>query len=66
MTESITELEIELAHQSRQIEDLSDMVQRQWDEIDMLKKKLGRADARIADLEEYMPEPKANEKPPHY
>ncbi len=38
MTDSHHHLEETLAHQERQIQDLSDMVALQWQEIDLLKK----------------------------
>ena len=71
MTESsdkLTSLEIRLAHQDRQIHDLSDMVTRQWHEIDRLKKALQKTEGRLSVLEEDAGEGQGMvyEKPPHY
>lgn len=56
-----------LAHQDRQIQDLSDMVTRQWREIDGLKKSLGRTQQRLEDLESPSEDgDAARDRPPHY
>ena len=39
--DKFTQLEIALAHQDRQIQDLHEMLNKQWKEIDILKLKLG-------------------------
>lgn len=62
----LTDIEMTLAHQTKQIDELSEIVQKQWDEIDRLKKMLSRADARITELEDVKADPNAIEKPPHY
>lgn len=65
-----------LAHQERQIQDLNDMVLRQWHEIDVLKKgfeklqgKINLIDATGAGSAEELlsvSEQAARDKPPHY
>lgn len=65
--EMITKLESLLMHQDQQIQDLSEMVNRQWQEIDLLKRKLGRTENRLNSLEN--PEEDqgpVHEVPPHY
>jgi len=66
-TDDITRLESLLMHQDQQIQDLSEMVNRQWQEIDLLKRKLGRTESRLNVLEN--PEDENgpdHEIPPHY
>ena len=62
----LTELEIKLMDQDRTVQDLSDMVNRQWQEIEKLTAKLTSAHARIISLEDNMPDGISVEKPPHY
>lgn len=75
--EKITALEITLAHHERQIQDLNEMINRQWKEIDLLKRRLDKATSQLAELntantESDQSEPMtiseiaAAEKPPHY
>ncbi|WP_321395419.1 SlyX family protein [Emcibacter sp.] len=67
--DKLTGLEIKLAHQDQQIHDLSDMVTRQWHEIDRLKKALQKTESRLSLLEEDDSDTgnaPAYEKPPHY
>lgn len=76
MTSNLNHIEETLAHQERQIQDLSDTVSRQWTEIDLLKKHLRKlqdkidmvgqsvADAGSENLS--VTEQAARDKPPHY
>lgn len=75
--DKFTRLEIALAHQDRQIQDLHEMLNKQWKEIDILKLKLDKAQRQIIELntssqENDGAEPMtvteiaAAEKPPHY
>lgn len=77
MDSKIEQIEIALAHQDRQIQDLSDMITRQWAEIDRLRLELDRALAKLqaqeggaaaGDGTEHLSvaEMAALEKPPHY
>ncbi len=62
-----SDIEQAITHQDQQIQDLSDMVSEQWQEIDGLKKRLSHAAARLKSLEN--PDEDSNitdEKPPHY
>jgi SlyX protein len=61
----VEELETHLAHQIRLVEELDEMVRRQWDEIDLLKRRLERALLRLSEMEA-PPEAPANRKPPHW
>lgn len=68
------QIETILAHHEKQIQDLSDMINRQWTEIDHLKERLEKALSRVTVLETMPAEDKpaslaemaALEKPPHY
>lgn len=55
MTESEThrlvELELKLEHQERALEDLSEMVTRQWQVIDRLEREVRRLSEQLVDLE---------------
>ena len=63
----LQKLEELCAHQSAEIESLSDAVREQWQQIDILKKALLRQRDRLTELEEVggggVHE---NTKPPHY
>ena len=52
--------------QEQTLNDLNDMVSRQWDEIDKLKRQLNKASDRIVTLEDALPDSDGNQKPPHY
>ena len=62
----LTDLELKFTEQEQTIHELSDMVNRQWQEIEQLKRKLITAHDRILTLEDAMPAGPENEKPPHY
>ncbi|HEU4838026.1 MAG TPA: SlyX family protein [Micavibrio sp.] len=76
MSEEINRLEALIAHQERQIQDLSDMVNLHRKEIDILKARLDRTQKKIVDMElGAAEEPGENltpteqalrDKPPHY
>ena len=70
-------IEIALAHQAKQIEDLSDITFQQGKEIDRLKRQLEAAKRQLADLESGAKDSKSEvglsnievailNKPPHY
>ena len=62
-------LEIKIAHHERHINDLSDMVSKQWKIIEKLGGQLSKADARIENLENNSAGDTPSlldEKPPHY
>lgn len=62
----LTELELKFMEQEQALSELSDMVNRQWQEIEGLKGRLLRAQDRIISLEESLPAAAGPEKPPHY
>ena len=75
--DKITLLEIVLAHQESQIQDLHEMIHKQWKEIDILKLRLDKAQRQIVELNTTssdtdpaeplsVAEIAAAEKPPHY
>ena len=68
MTSERTEaLETALAHAEAAIEDLSDEVRRQGDEIDLLKRRLERLTRTMETMMEDAEEaPPAHQPPPHY
>lgn len=67
-------IEITLAHQERQINDLNEMINRQWKDIDQLRNLLQKTQDKLAVLEGGSDEQSglstaeiaALEKPPHY
>lgn len=60
-------LEETLAHQETRIEDLSEMLKRQWDLLEAMKIRLDRSEHRMQTLEDDLASPpEANVKPPHY
>lgn len=50
MSDKLESIEMALAEQEKQIADLSDMVVRQWREIDGLKEALKRAELRMSEM----------------
>lgn len=62
----LTDIQTALSFQEKTINDLSDMVNTQWAEIERLKRKLSEAESKIADLETHSGEDRANVKPPHW
>lgn len=75
--EKLAEMQELLAHQDKQIQELNDVVTRQWDEIDALKKYMQLTKSKIQELEHNMSEIGQGEgmsvsdeaganKPPHY
>ena len=63
--ERIVDLEIQITHQSTTIEDLSEMVSKQWDVIDKLSRQVKLLQDAMLELEDQVGPP-ANQKPPHY
>ncbi|MDA0998268.1 MAG: SlyX family protein [Proteobacteria bacterium] len=61
-SQRLTELETMLAHQDRMLAELSDVLRRQWAEIEALKLQLARLDASKADA----PNEPDDRPPPHY
>jgi SlyX protein len=63
----LTALESHIAHQDGAIDDLNEMVNRQWAEIETLRRDLAELRARLTrvegDLEPSQPD---NKPPPHY
>lgn len=55
-----------LAHQERQINDLSEMVIAQSEEIKALQKQIAKLEGKIETLEDGDGQNEANVKPPHY
>jgi SlyX protein len=68
MTDRNTELEEQVAHLSRVVEDLSEVVARQARDIDALGRRLGLLMEREAEREvaEGGTIPLADQKPPHW
>lgn len=75
--EHLNRIETALAHHEKQIQDLSEMIQSQWKEIDTLKRRLADAHSKLKDLQTGSGDPEptepmsvaeiaAAEKPPHY
>jgi len=63
----LTELEIHVSHQDQIIEDLSEIVRRQWDEIETLRRGLEKQTALLQELGEEARDPSLLEqRPPHY
>lgn len=76
-TDTPTQIEETLAHHEKALQDLSDMVVKQWDEIDALKGKVKILQDKIGVLSQEAAEGQAGaglsvteqalrDKPPHY
>jgi SlyX protein len=59
----LTTLEMAVTHQEQTIHELSEVITRQWEVIDALKRDLSRLEATKADID---PEEEADRRPPHY
>lgn len=74
MDDRLDKIETALAHHEQQIQDLNDVVNRQWEEIDRLRLLLHKAEAKLSAIEAgddrmaglSTAEIAAMEKPPHY
>ena len=76
INKKLNSIEEVLAHQEQHIHDLNEIVTRQWNEIDMLKKNMVKMQSKISIFESntHAAEDKslsdielaAQEKPPHY
>lgn len=71
--EKLDSIETTLAHHELQLQDLSAMVNQQWQQIERLKLKLEKAYDKISEIEatgdgdgKTVSEIAASEKPPHY
>lgn len=67
--ERINEIEIMLVHQEQKIDELGEVIEKQWKEIDALKAKLRMTEGKIEELEMASQgdgTPAADQKPPHY
>lgn len=61
----LEKLEMLAAEQERVIEELNDTVTSQWREIETLKRRVGKLDDEMREVEAGLPAP-PNQKPPHY
>lgn len=74
MTDKTNDIEMQLAYHDKSIGELSEMVTRQWQEIDRLKKLIGSLQDKVDGLEDgadedggkSVAEIAAANKPPHY
>ncbi len=63
----LTDLEIQLAHQTALVDELNEIVITQWAEIDRMKKRLDAQKNRLQQVELALPEGSDdNQPPPHY
>lgn len=69
----LDDLEMALAHQEQQIQDMSEMITAQWKEIDRLKARISRLEGKSEDAQQDSGEKSlsatdiaARDKPPHY
>ena len=67
MEERIQALEEMVAHQDATIQDLSDVISKQWDSLQSYSVVVERLKARMSDIEDSVEQtPEANVKPPHW
>jgi len=62
----VEKLEELCAHQSAEIDTLSDTIRDQWEQMELLKKGLLRFRDRLTEVEESGDGGHVNTKPPHY
>ena len=66
MTDAIVELEIKVAHQDATLNELSDVVAQQQQQIDRLLKEVQRLHDRLEEHVESIRTPSEEAPPPHY
>lgn len=66
MDDRISNLEMLVAEQDKTIEEMSDVIARQWVEIETLQRKLEMFEKRFSALEEQSVPETPITKPPHY
>ena len=59
-------LESRMVHQDATIDDLNNMVKKQWAEIEILQRDLSEQRARLVRIESDWNPSQFDEKPPHY
>ena len=59
-------LESRMVHQDTTIDDLNNMVKKQWAEIEILQRDLSEQRARLVRIESDLNPSQIYEKPPHY
>lgn len=64
--ERVVELELLVTHLERDLGTLNSVLAEQRQEIDVLKRLIGRLDDRVARLTDEESRDAADEKPPHY
>lgn len=62
----IIDLEEQVAHQTKTIEELSEALSRQWNQIDQLERRLNALTQRFLALEETATPAPEITRPPHY
>lgn len=62
----MAKLEMLVAEQDKTIEEMSDVIARQWTEIETLRRKLELFEKRFAALEEQSAPETPVTRPPHY
>ncbi len=65
---SIADMEVQMAHQARQLDELNETVRAQWDEIDKLTRSVTHIAERLLGVEggEQKNRPGEDPAPPHY
>ena len=63
MSDRLAEIEETLAHQTRMLDEMSDVVREQWREIERLNREIARLEALI---ERAADDPGDDPPPPHY
>ena len=68
LIERISDLEMRVVHQDRTIDDLNDMVAKQWTAIEQLNQQFARLKDRIGAMESSgtATKPEDEPPPPHY
>jgi len=66
--DTIADLEVQLAHQAKLLEELNDIVRSQWDEIDKLSRSVTHLAERLMGMEASTEKSRTGDEPPppHY
>jgi len=65
---TVADLEVQLAHQAKLLEELNETVRKQWDEIDKLTRSVTHIAERLMGMEVSADKGRAGDEPPppHY
>ncbi len=65
-TDRLNDLEVKFSYQQETIDSLNDIVTKQWDTIENLRRQIERLEGRFQEMADYQGEAGNEPPPPHY